>query len=107
MISGNLYENIPEGLEEEFFEIILERGSLKLERIVSHGQTTPDGQWYDQEWDEWVVVLRGRAEILFDDEEQPRVLEPGHYVHIPAGRRHRVVWTDPEQDTIWLALHHR
>jgi len=103
--SGNLFEGIPQTVAEELFEVLIERAGFKLERIVSDGQTTPPGQWYDQEGDEWVVLLRGGAAVLFEDEPEPRQLRPGDYLFIPARRRHRVEWTDAATKTIWLALH--
>lgn len=78
----------------------------RLERIVSRGQATPDGEWYDQDANEWVVLLRGAAALRFEDEPEPRVLGPGDWLDIPAHRRHRVEWTAPDEPTIWLALHY-
>jgi cupin 2 domain-containing protein len=77
-----------------------------LERIVSTGQATPEGRWYDQERNEWVAVLSGSAGLLFEGEAGIRVLRPGDHVLIPAHRRHRVAWTDPQQQTVWLAIHY-
>lgn len=79
---------------------------MRLERIVSTGHATPPGQWLDQDTNEWVAVLRGRAALRFEDEEGPRVLGPGDCALIPAHRRHRVEWTDPDEPTVWLALHY-
>ncbi len=92
---------------EEVFEELLRTGDFKLERIVSTGQTTPDGDWCDQATDEWVLLISGAARLRFDDIEDAVELRPGDYVNIPAHRRHRVEWTDPEQRTVWLALHYR
>lgn len=103
--SGNLFAAIPDGIAEELFEVLLERPAVKLERIVSAGHATPTGRWYDQERDEWIVLLRGNATLLFDGEPEPRRLGPGDYVLIPAHCRHRVEWTDPTTQTVWLALH--
>ena len=81
-------------------------GNIKLERIISTGQATPEGEWYDQESPEWVVLLRGEALLLFEGDTEAMRLGPGDYIHIPAHCRHRVEWTHPEQPTIWLALHY-
>ena len=81
-------------------------GVFRLERIVSAGQATPPGEWYDQDTHEWVALLTGGAGLRFEDEAEPRVLAPGDYLLIPAHRRHRVEWTDPEPPTVWLALHY-
>ena len=78
---------------------------LKLERIISEGQATPPGQWYDQDWDEWVVLLKGGAGIFFEGDEAIGILKPGDYIYIPAHQKHRVEWTDPQEKTIWLAIH--
>lgn len=101
---GNLFEGIPVRLEAERFETLLERAGLRLERIVSHGQATPEGQWFDQDGDEWVVLLSGRAVLRFNG-EPPLALAPGDWVWIAAHRRHRVEWTSPAEASVWLALH--
>lgn len=100
----NLLEPLPPAGAEEHFEALLQRPGLRLERIVSHGQTTPEGTWYDQEEDEWVMLLAGAARLLIDGEGE-RVLAPGDALLLPAHCRHRVTWTDPAQPTVWLALH--
>ncbi len=91
--------------EAEVFETLLERPGWRLERIVSSGQSTPDGEWYDQETEEWVVLLSGAARLSFADSAEPLVLSPGQAVSIPAHCRHRVEWTDPDIASVWLALH--
>jgi cupin 2 domain-containing protein len=103
---GNLFEHIPEGLPEEQFTELLSAPGLRIERIVSTGQASPPGFWYDQEWAEWVLVLTGSAGLLFEGEDEPRVLRPGDHVLIAPRARHRVAWTDPKQPTIWLAVHY-
>ena len=80
--------------------------AVRVERIVSTGQASPPGFWYDQELAEWVVLLTGAAELQFEDETAPRRLGPGDWVHIAAHRRHRVNWTDPAQPSVWLAIHY-
>ncbi len=106
MDPGNIFSKIPDLAEDELFETLLKTGHLELERIISSGQATPPGQWYDQPTDEWVMVLKGSAGLLFEENEKIVVLRPGDYVHISAHQRHRVEWTDREQKTIWLALHY-
>ena len=78
---------------------------MRIERIVSHGEASPPGFWYDQAGAEWVVVLVGSAGLLFDGELQELVLRKGDHVFIAPHRRHRVAWTDPHEATIWLAVH--
>ena len=102
----NLYRNIPEILNDEIFEPLVRTRSLKLERIISRGHATPPGKWYDQDTEEWVVLLKGSAGLLFEREASVRVMGPGDFLHIPSHRRHRVEWTDPKEETIWLALHY-
>jgi len=101
----NIFREIPGKLEEELFQDILQGRVFRLERIVSKGHATPEGQWYDQEQDEWVMVLKGRAGLRFEEEGETVTMEPGDYLLIPAHRRHRVEWTAQEEETIWLALH--
>ena len=101
----NIFENIPES-SSEMFETILETKGLRLERIISGGQSTPTGEWYDQDKDEWVVLLKGSAGLTFEDGRDVVVMKPGDYIYIPARKRHRVEWTDTSQKTIWLALHY-
>jgi cupin 2 domain-containing protein len=75
-----------------------------VERIVSAGQTTPAGEWLEQERDEWVVLLEGEVELVYEDGSRLR-LGPGDHVLIPAGERHRVEWTRADPPCIWLAVH--
>jgi len=100
---NNLFENIPSQAPAEIFETLWGHSAFTLERIISTGQASPAGEWYDQAWDEWVILLQGRAGLEFSDSIQE--LQAGDYVLIPAHCRHRVAWTDNTQPTLWLALH--
>lgn len=100
----NLLANLPAVMAEESFLSVLERPGLRIERIVSHGQSSPPGFWYDQERHEWVLLLAGEARLRFEEQDQPFVLRPGDCLEIPAHRRHRVEWTKPDAPTIWLAV---
>jgi cupin 2 domain-containing protein len=102
----NLFAEIPDDLPEELIQAILTTSSVRIERIISLGHTSPEGFWYDQESHEWVVLLKGAARLRFEGEE-PIDLRPGAFVNIPAHKRHRVEWTDPSEPTIWLAIHYR
>ena len=105
---GNMFAELPlAAVAEELVAELLATPDLRVERIVSTGQASPEHYWYDQEWAEWVLLLRGGARLLFEDEAEPRCLGPGDYANIPAHRRHRVEWTDPQQATVWLAVHYR
>ena len=102
----NLFADIPEDVPEELIQAILSTPGLRIERIVSLGHASPEGFWYDQETDEWVLLVKGAARLRFEGEE-PIELRAGAFVNIPAHRRHRVEWTDPQEPTIWLAIHYR
>jgi len=104
--TGNLFADVSAAnAGEETFSEIFARPGLKIERIISHGQASPPEFWYDLAWNEWVSVLKGSATLQFEDEPATQALGPGDYVLIPAGKRHRVEWTDPQQPTVWLAIH--
>ncbi|QBQ55379.1 cupin domain-containing protein [Nitrosococcus wardiae] len=102
----NINSAIPNTLPEELYTLLLQGNSFRLERIVSRGHSTPAEQWLDQEQHEWVIVLSGSAGLLFAGEQDPHILRAGDYVHIPAHCQHRVAWTDPVEDTVWLAIHY-
>ncbi len=103
----NLFLGIPDTLKEEIFEILLQTNSFTLERIVSQGHITRQGQWLEQEAHEWVILVTGSAKIIFEEKKDVLVMAPGDYLHIPAKCRHRVEWTHPEKKTVWLALHYK
>jgi len=107
MASSNLFAAMPTALGQELIEPLIETPSLRLERIVSIGHVTPTGEWYDQDRPEWVILLSGGATLRFEDQVEPIALRPGDHLLIPAHCRHRVEWTDPNQHTVWLALHYR
>jgi cupin 2 domain-containing protein len=104
-VSTNIFADIPEQLPEELFECILKKDNIIIERIVSNGHLTPAEQWYDQSGDEWVILLQGQATLLFEKNQQLVKLKPGDFLLIPARTRHRVEWTLPDFNTIWLAVH--
>ena len=104
MAITNLFADIPCALPDEITQVLLEREGLRIERIISHGQASPPGFWYDQDEDEWVTLLSGRAGIEFDGDMNIREMTPGDFLHIPAHRRHRIAWTDRDADSIWLAI---
>lgn len=98
----NLFADLPRHLPDELFTTLLDANGIRVERIVSHGQVSPEGFWYDPERNEWVVVLKGAARLRFED--QIIDLKPGDFVNIPAHKKHRVEWTTPDEPTIWLAV---
>jgi cupin 2 domain-containing protein len=101
----NIFSNLPDASVSEIFQTIAQNGVVRIERIISHGQITPEGEWFDQELDEWVLLLSGSAELFFENNATPLPMNPGDYVLIAARQRHRVVWTDPNVQTVWLAVH--
>ncbi len=105
MTAGNIYAYIPPVAPEEAFETLLDRPGARIERIVSWGQASPPGFWYDPETAEWVMLVRGSAELRFEGEKTALVLKPGDYLFIPAGKRHRVERTAEDEPTLWLAVH--
>ncbi len=100
----NIFQSIPDQIPEEIFETIVQARNVKIERILSKGQNTPSNSWYNQDFDEWVMILEGAATIKFDD-IQPKSLVKGDYLWIPAHQKHQVVWTPKDTITIWLAIH--
>ena len=102
----NLFTDIPKNLKDELIETILQTSSFRIERIVSRGHCSPDGFWYDQDEHEWIILLKGSAAIRFEDQCEDIIMTPSNYINIKKHRRHRVEWTDPEQETIWLAIHY-
>lgn len=100
----NLGEAIPADLPEEFSEILARGKNVRIERIVSRGHASEPGFWYDQDEDEFVLVVSGKARLEFAEKQETMSLGPGDWLVIPAHCRHRVAWTDPEQDTVWLAV---
>jgi cupin 2 domain-containing protein len=90
--------------DDEFLELLAEGPSLRIERIISHGHTTADGQWYDQPQAEWVLLVQGEATLAFDDGSETD-LGAGDAVFIEAHRRHRVTRTTVEPPCVWLAVH--
>jgi cupin 2 domain-containing protein len=103
----NLFSPLPDASTAEIFDILLDRGGTRIERIVSCGQASPPGFWYDQDDGEWMLLLSGAARLHFEDEAEPRLLVPGGCLDIAPHRRHRVDWTDPQGPTIWLAVFYR
>lgn len=102
----NLF-NLPTGpLLHEIVSTLAAGTGFRFERIVSLGHSTPPGEWYDQEQDEWVILLRGYAQLHFESGDEHVQLGVGDYISIPAHYRHRVEWTHPEYPAVWLALHY-
>ncbi len=99
----NIFDSIPDNLDVEVFDLLLQSNQLKIERIISKGQSSPKSGWYNQDKNEWVIVLKGEALISFENDEEVN-LKVGSYLDIPAHTKHKVKWTDQETETIWLAI---
>ena len=102
---SNIYGDIPNNLPHELAQTLTETQNVRIERIISWGQASGEGFWFDQDRHEWVILLRGAAKVRFEGDSAATDLLPGDYLDIPAHKRHRVEWTDPDQATIWLAVH--
>ncbi len=99
----NLFANLPAHLPDELCSVLAENRQIRIEKIVSAGHSRPKDFWYDQDEDEWVVVLMGESKLAFENAEV-MFLKPGDHVLIPAHQRHRVEWTIPDEPTVWLAV---
>jgi cupin 2 domain-containing protein len=102
--SANVFDDRPPTLPDEVFSTLLESTNVRIERIVSQRHASPEGFWYDQDHHEWVMVLKGAARLRFED--QTVEMKSGHFINIPAHKKHRVEWTTPDEPTIWLAVHY-
>ena len=105
MRRGNLLIGLPPRQAEEQVERLIDGPKGRIERIVSTGQSSPPGFWYDQSDDEFVILLLGAARLRFEKDDLSLDLTPGDWVEIPAHTRHRVEWTQAEPPTVWLAIH--
>jgi len=101
---GSLYSDIPEQLKDELFTTLMEKKGVKIERIVSDGHSSPTDFWYDQDQDEFVLLIKGCATLEFDGKYPCETLAEGEYFFIPAHRKHRVKSTAGNMKTVWLAI---
>jgi len=104
--TGSLYADLPDRpAGDERVDRLLERLPLRIERIVSTGQATREGEWYDQDGDEWVLLVAGSARLRVEGEDADRELHAGGWIMLPSHCRHRVTWTQSDPPTVWLAIH--
>ncbi len=101
----NIFDCIPDNLDEEIFQQLVDGEGVRIERIISSGHSSPESGWYDQDRNEWVLVLKGEAILLLEG-DSPVNLKVGDFMNIPAHQKHRVELTDPDSKTIWLAVHY-
>jgi cupin 2 domain-containing protein len=104
-LTGSLFLNLPKASQEERMEELCQSKAFRVERIASAGQISPPGFWYDQAWDEWVLVVQGTAEVRLQDPQQTVRLSAGDWLMIDAHRKHRVEATSREPVTVWVAVH--
>lgn len=105
-MAGNIFAGLPATPEAaERIETLLARPGLRIERIVSSGQHSPPGFWYELAEAEWVLLVTGEALLRFEDESAARCLRPGDWLQIDPMRRHRVESTAADIPTVWLAVH--
>jgi cupin 2 domain-containing protein len=102
---SNLFDAIPRHLPQELMQDLVRTPHVTIERIVSRGHRSAERFWYDQGWDEWVLLVSGNARLAFADPPMTMNLKPGDHLLIPAHTRHRVAWTAEHMDTVWLAVH--
>ena len=105
MNSQNIFQSIPDNIDEEIFETLAQSNNVKIERTISKGHQSPESGWYDETRNEWVIVLKGEAIIEYESGEQVKLVE-GSFINIPAHTKHRVSWTKPDTETVWLAVHY-
>ncbi len=101
----NIFAQIPKDLKNEIFEDIIKTDNLKIERIISNGHTSPKSGWYESEQNEWVIVLKGEAVLSFENSDDVK-LSAGDYLNIEAYTKHKVSWTQPNTETIWIAIYY-
>ncbi len=102
---GNIFSQLPDASQREVFEPLSQSTFTHIERIVTQGQVTPEGEWYNQARAEWVLLLQGRARLRFASGDVVE-LNVGDHIEIPAHCKHRVDWTDENEVTLWLAMHY-
>jgi cupin 2 domain-containing protein len=98
-----LLADLPAHLNDELTDVLIVQDGVRIERIISTGQSSPPDFWYDQSEHEWVCLLMGEAELAFED-QLPVRLSAGDSFFLPAGMRHRVAWTSDCETTVWLAV---
>jgi len=99
--------SFPSSIPEELVKTIYSNdsnSSIRIERIVSAGQVSSEGFWYDQDEDEWVLLISGEARLAYDDGSADIFLKAGDYIMIPAHRRHRVEYTSAAPPCVWVCV---
>lgn len=102
----NIYADIPSSLPNEMFNALISNENIRIERILSHGHSSPEEGWYNQDENEWVMVIEGQGVIEFED-GRVVTLSKGDYINIAAREKHKVIGTVENVVTIWLAVFYR
>lgn len=102
----NIFEKIPKNLPQELIDILLKENTVRIERIVSRGHNSPKDFWYDQNENEWVILLKGNAVMIFKEKDEIIKMKEGDYINIPAHKKHRVEQTSKNEDTIWVCIYY-
>jgi cupin 2 domain-containing protein len=105
--TGSLLAGVPKKIKDEQFTELSASEHVRIERIISRGHASGPDDWYDEEEAEWVMVVAGAARLIFEGDDVPHALGPGDYIYIPPRKRHRVDWTNPDEPTVWVAVHFR
>lgn len=106
-MNRSLFDDIPAELPDELIEVLVQSGDVRIERILSRGHSSPDGFWYDQEANEFVLLLKGGAGLALEGKSEVIIMEAGDYIDIKSHVRHRVEWTADDEDTVWLAVYYK
>jgi len=99
---SNIFADLPQQLSKEVVQTLIQAADVRIERIISHGHASAPDFWYDQPQHEWVIVLKGAARLQFEDGMVEMM--PGDFINIAAFKKHRVDWTTPDEQTIWLGV---
>ncbi len=103
--AGTLLAGLPDATAGERITPLLATPGARIEQIISAGQASPDGFWYDQDQAEFVLLLAGTAGLRIEGETEVRELRAGDYMLLPAHCRHRVERTSAAPPAVWLAVH--
>lgn len=90
--------------KSEFFETLIDSKNIKIERIVSKGNSDSPDFWYNQQQDEWVILIQGTAKIAFENEETISIVA-GEHLFIPKFKKHKIVETSTQPECIWIGVH--
>lgn len=99
---SNLYTFTKEP-HKEFVRMLASGKNVRIKHIVSAGEITPLGEWYDQEEEEWIALIQGEALLVYENGEHVR-LKSGDTLLIPSHQKHRVAFTSTTPPCIWIAV---